>query len=107
MKINGMVLGVEVIRNSSEPGKRDGIVKLIIAQNTTAKVTTPLLSMLSGKTDISKISEELHKQQQLKYIYYITIGEYIEHKYNIGSHVELDIKREDDSIYRGVKDDNQ
>ena len=108
MKTKGMVIGTKIVRNSSEPGKRDGIVELTIVENTVAKVKTSILSMMAGKTDAGEIIKEVQKQQQLQYIIYITIDEYIKYSYNIGSHVEIDTIREDDNIYRGEKiDDNK
>lgn len=90
MRQHMMIIGCNIIRSSSEPGKRDGIMEVTLVPLSTVKVKKPgLMDMATGGIEklISQVQDAAPKQSKI----IISIGEWIECKYRIGCHVTLEL----------------
>ena len=96
MKQHMMIVGCKIVSDSSEPGKRDGLMNLTLIPLTTVKVKQPgLMDLASG--GMEKLMQKAQNLAPKEANIHITIGEWIDCKYRIGCHVTVDLLPDKDT----------
>lgn len=94
MKQHMMIIGAKIVKSSTEPGKRDGIVELTCVPLTVVKEKTPgLLSIATG--GLEELMKQTQNMRQFETKVCISISQWIEQDLKIARHVTVELLPDD------------
>jgi len=91
MKQHMMIVGCKII--SSNPRPELTIFKLTLTELTTVKRKISIGDIIGG--DLDEVIDDVKSSAQKEHIVYISMKEWVDSRYKIGSHVTLEMLRDD------------